>query len=714
MKHRPVLVILLLFSLLVRAQQADVNAVPGQYIVQLKGNIDAKKVFGAYIDVQVLKCLAKNMNIWLVKSDSKNILASLQSDTAVKVAQHDHTNIKQRSIIPNDSLFNLQWNLLNTAYPGADISATQAWQINHSSLSQAGDSIVIAVVDGGPTEGFDIYHPDMDFFINHHEIPNNGIDDDSNGYVDDYLGWNVFTNSDAVYDNFPGDNHPTHVSGIAAAKGDNTIGIAGVSWGDKVLAVCAASNLESDVVSGYAYVLEMRRLYDQTGGARGAFIVATNSSFGIDDYGASIITNSIWCAMYDSLGKYGILSATAAPDYDVNVDVVGDVPTGCPSKWMIAVTNTTQTDNKYTQAAYGPGTIDIGAPGVSIVSCVPLNAYGYDFGTSMSSPHIAGAVADMIANACPRLLSDYKLYPDSIALILKGYMYQSVDPLNDLTNTTTTGGRLNLYHAFIAENQYNCNNCHFSDSLSQSTLACYGDSNAAIQAHAGTNDASYRYLWSTGDTTALLTGLSTGWYTVTITDTTGCQRQLSTWVKQPQPISLAGVNIIPIGQSNPGNVVVSGFAGNDTLYYAMDTGAYQVGTGGGTTGVLIYTSAIFVTSTPGAHTLYIANQYGCVYDTTIYLYPSGITAIDEVISVKVMPNPVSGIATLSIGSSSDLDATLALTDLSGRLIYHEPLHIYSGVQNKQLDLSAFSDGVYVLSLSAGSRMLASVKVLAGP
>ena len=232
------------------AQDIDEYAIRDQYIVQLNGGMDGIKFFPTCTDIHVIKCLSKNMNIWLVQSDKQNILAELKTNPSVRVAQYNHGHVVQRSIIPNDSLFNLQWNMLNTAHPGADISATQAWQLNHSNLTQLGDTIVIAIVDGagidssssGPgitQAGFDTEHPDLNFFINHHEIPHNGIDDDGNGYIDDYNGWNVFTNTDSVF--YASNQHPTHVSGIAAARGDNTIGVAGVSWGAKILPVVGAS-----------------------------------------------------------------------------------------------------------------------------------------------------------------------------------------------------------------------------------------------------------------------------------------------------------------------------------------------------------------------------------------------------------------------------------------------------------------------------------------
>ena len=697
MKHRFLSIIFLALSLMVRAQSADEFAIPDQYIIQLKGGIEGTKFFAFYPYFVVKKCLSKNMNIWLIQSGTPDVLKLLSADPSVKVAQYNHHGIKRRaSLVPNDSLFSMQWNMLNAAHPGADISATQAWQLNHSNVSSMGDSIVIAVIDGGPGSGFDLYHPDINFFINHQEIPNNGVDDDGNGFIDDYLGWNVFGNNDSVYNGF--DAHPNHVSGIAAGRGNNRIGVAGVSWGTKVLAINGASETESDVVTAYDYALEMRKLYDQTSGAKGAFVVSTNSSFGVGNYGAQPVNYPIWCAMYDSLGAYGILSSVSPPDQGVNVDQVGDVPSGCPSRWMISVTNTNNADNLYPQAGYGATTIDIGAPGTNIVSCFADSSYGILTGTSMSSPHIAGAVAALIANACPALLQAYFAYPDSISLMLRDYIFQSADPLSSLHNITVTGGRLNLYHAMLTEDEYNCNNCHYTASLTQQKLTCYGDSTAAITVSAGSNSALYHYLWTSGDTTSTLTGLPAGYYQVTITDTSGCQRQLNTLIYQPQPIVVSGITVVPIISGSAGNIIVSAHSGNDTMYFAMDTGSYQTG-------------AIFVTDSPGVHIIHIRNQTGCILDVPVGIYYTGITDYNEISFVTLAPNPVSGSATLTIRSDADMTADLLLRDMTGRVVSAGAIQIRSGTQQQQIDMSSLSQGVYILTLSHSGETLASIKAL---
>jgi subtilisin family serine protease len=272
----------------------------------------------------------------------------------------------------------------------ADIDAPEAWDLGTGGLTAAGDTIVVAVVDGG----FYLNHLDMNFWKNYNEIPGNGIDDDNNGYIDDVNGWNAYNNNGNVT---ASGTHGTHVSGTVGARGNNTIGVAGVNWNVRVMAIQGSSGTESVVLRAYGYALKQRRLYDSSNGMKGAFVVSTNASFGVD-YGQPA-NFPLWCAFYDSLGSAGILNAGATANLNINIDVTGDIPTACPSDWMISVTNTDRNDVKNTGAAYGLTTIDLGAPGTSIISTTTASTYGTSTGTSMATPHVAGAIGFMYSVA---------------------------------------------------------------------------------------------------------------------------------------------------------------------------------------------------------------------------------------------------------------------------------------------------------------------------
>jgi hypothetical protein len=453
-KHLLLLVFVSFFYFQVANAQGEPGSIiPGRMMVQLN---DMDKLgtltqsFSAH-GFKVERILSQRLKIALLSYDDSGIMAEevlsqVRNLPFVTLAQHEHVvqlREMQEDSIPNDPFFGLQWGLHNTGQaggvPGADIDAVQAWGITKGGLTAHGDTIVVAVIDGG----CDLNHPDLNLFKNWHEIPGNGIDDDGNGYIDDFHGWNAYNNTG----NIPPNNHGTHVIGTVGAIGNNATGVTGVNWDVKVMPIAGSSGNESTVVAAYAYVYDMRKFYDETNGEFGAFIVATNSSFGVD-FGQPQ-NFPIWGAMYDSLGTLGILSAAATANLNINIDVVGDVPTAFPSPYILSVTNTTNQDVKNGSAAYGLETIDLGAPGTQIYSTRNNNTYGYSTGTSMATPHVAGAVALLMAAADSSFIAYYKNNPSEASLQLKQYILDGTDPLPSLQGITVTGGRLNVYNSML-------------------------------------------------------------------------------------------------------------------------------------------------------------------------------------------------------------------------------------------------------------------------
>ncbi len=450
---------LLLFTfgliLSISAQQA-LNFMPGEYLVQLDSDKDIHSVIKE--NFQPIQPFAftpvdqasKICNIWLMRmsGDIPSMdegLKLLKSWKGVKVAQKNHVG-SYREKIPNDPEFNRQWFFKNTGQDngkvGADIKATEAWEIATGGLSIFGDTIVVAVIDYGFEAGHDDLEANM--WYNHAEIPGNGIDDDNNGYIDDFHGWNATNNNGNIYSN---QNHGMLVNGMVGAKGNNELGVTGINWDVKIMNVSLRGVVESDIIKAYEYVLSQRKLYNETNGEKGAFVVATNSSWGIDE--GKPENSPLWCNFYDSLGVHGILSCGATANFNFNIDVVGDLPTGCASDYLISVTSSTRNDTKST-AGFGKNTIDLAAPGQSIYSTSRQNKYSGSSGTSFASPVVAGMIGLLYSVECQGFQEMVKRNPGKAALLVKKVLLNSVDNLPSFANNTVSGGRMNAFNAMNA------------------------------------------------------------------------------------------------------------------------------------------------------------------------------------------------------------------------------------------------------------------------
>ena len=417
--------------------QESTTYVENEFIIWLEQDVDAAD-FAAKSNTGIMpkRQLSKRLNIWLFEiNDNKELredkMRRLNANADVRVIQNNHTNITLREAIPDDPFFGQQW-------APAIMNLPQAWEeFTTGGVTATGDTIVVAVIDGGA----DWTHEDLNCWENAHEIPNNGIDDDGNGYIDDFHGWNAYNHNGYVGSN----NHGTHVSGIIGAVGNNGKGVCGVNWNVKIMPICGSSSNESVVVEAYSYVLEMRARYNETDGEEGAFIVATNSSFGVD-YG-NPDDYPIWCSMYDEMGNVGILSCGAGPNMNVNVDVVGDVPSACPGNYLIGITNTTSSDEKYGNAGYGVNNIDLGAPGTSIYSTLPNNNYSNMTGTSMATPQVSGTIALMYAALPEEMMIACKNDPANFCLSVRHHLLNGADHLPSLDGLVAAGRRLNAYGA---------------------------------------------------------------------------------------------------------------------------------------------------------------------------------------------------------------------------------------------------------------------------
>ncbi|NQX86895.1 MAG: S8 family serine peptidase [Flavobacteriaceae bacterium] len=442
------------------AQKQEAEFVQGEVLISIDDSFDKYNIKNLINDTPSVtiidsKKLSKTLNIYQIKFESTDtvdeqfVINEFLRNKHIKYAQKNHI-VKHRgyfnstSTLPNDPLIGSQWQYYQTS--DADIDADLAWDITTGGTTANGHTIVAESVD----VGYQLDHPDMDgnYWVNEAEIPDNGVDDDGNGFIDDVNGWYPSSDSDDLPNDLPPYGpHGTAVAGIMGAKGNNGTGVSGVNWNAKIMATSyiGAGGTEANAVEAYDYALQNRLKFNQTNGAEGAFVVVTNSSFGVDNGNPDNFP--LWCNMFDSLGNAGILSCGATINANEDVDVIGDVPTACPSDYLISVTNTDSQDNKFQQAGYGAQTIDLGAPGQNTYTITSSSGYGSFGGTSGATPHVAGSVA-LLYSAPYEAFAEMAINdPSGTALKVKQYILDGVDPNPSLDGKTVSGGRLNVFNS---------------------------------------------------------------------------------------------------------------------------------------------------------------------------------------------------------------------------------------------------------------------------
>jgi serine protease len=450
------LFILYFFLVPAAARAQSAGTPPREFLVVLQPGTPAEALTAAFEaagrgTLTVRRKVADFVGAWLLEAPADEpvaVLDWLRRQPGVRVAQFNWP-LDDRTMppgppplaLPDDPLFSLQWQYVNTGAAGgladADLDAEAAWDVTTGGLTAAGDTIVVAVIDGG----VQATHADLaaNLWVNRAEVPGDEIDNDNNGYIDDYRGWNVFTQTDHIEGLATG--HGTPVSGIVAARGNNALGVTGVNWNVKLLFV-AGSGTMADVLAAYDYVLQVRRRYDASGGTEGAFVVALNCSWGFN-YGQPADA-PLWCAAIDTLGAAGIVNVAATANLPVDVDLVGDLPTTCPSPYLLSVTSLTNADVTAGGAAWGATHIDLGAYGHGVYTLTGSSGYGVSSGTSFAAPHVAGAIGLLYAAPCPNLIAMAQVDPGAGALWAKTLVLDNSQPNASLAGLTLSGARLNL------------------------------------------------------------------------------------------------------------------------------------------------------------------------------------------------------------------------------------------------------------------------------
>ena len=354
--------------------------------------------------------------------------------------------IQDNPAIPNapqpttgaDPLFSKQWGMLN-------IGVEEAWKVTKGS-----PEMIVAVID----TGVDYTHEDLlpNLWRNEKEIPNNGIDDDNNGYIDDVIGWDFVSNDNKPYDLymspldilFKGGNpgHGTHCAGNVAARGDNGKGIAGVAPNVKIMSLRFISEkgqgTTADAIKAIKYAVD-----------NGAKVLSNSWGSEGEDPSEGNENKALRDAIQYAQDK-GVLFIAAAGNghkgvgYDNDTDKLPAYPASYPNENIVSVAAINSSDQLGGFSNWGLRSVDIAAPGVAVFSTTVgsnysdtvIDKFGFKAtwdGTSMATPHVAGAAALY-----------WSAHPEKTWQDVKAALLGSAKKVNALNNKVVSGGKLDV------------------------------------------------------------------------------------------------------------------------------------------------------------------------------------------------------------------------------------------------------------------------------
>ncbi|MBK8167436.1 MAG: S8 family serine peptidase [bacterium] len=396
--------------------------VPGEIIVSFRAGLPGPAKAALLGGRHQHTFRAGGAELWTLPAgvDVEDAVATLAADPRVAWVEPNYLIVTQ--VLPDDPLVGEQWSLHNTGQtiggqtgiPDADIDAPEAWE-----LTTGSPEVVVAVLD----TGIDYRHPDLaaNMWHNPGETPGNGVDDDRNGFVDDALGWDfAFEDSDPLDDS----SHGTHCAGIIGAVADNGLGVTGVSPRTRIMAVkfqrADGVGNHADAVRAIDYAVAM-----------GADILSCS-------WGSTSRSEAMFLAL-DAARQAGVFVVAAAGNLGVDNDAQTYYPAGYDLPNVISVMASDNRDERAVmenwESNFGATSVDLAAPGLRIWSTVRDGNHMYLSGTSMATPHVAGALALMLAR-----------FPDTgIERGRRLLLDVGVDPLPTLAGLCATGARLNAY-----------------------------------------------------------------------------------------------------------------------------------------------------------------------------------------------------------------------------------------------------------------------------
>jgi thermitase len=406
--------------------------------ISIKGNVKSSQFQSYLVNGSVLH-IQPNYKLNIYKNPS---LAYAKNNKALMSYVNSMNVGKATKATDNPAIPNAPANM-----NGADPFYSKQWGMTDNGLENAlkingGQKIIVAVID----TGVDYTHEDLlpNMWRNTKEIPDNGIDDDNNGYIDDVVGWDFLSNDNKPYDLASSDlgdilnggnpGHGTHCAGNIAARGGNGKGISGVNPNAQIMA--------------------LRFIGDEGGtttGAIGAIRYAV-------DNGAKVLSNS-WgsegedptdpenialeeAVQYAMDNNVLFIAAAANSGRNNDTDSKRAFPASYSQDNIISVAAIDSANGLASFSNYGATTVDIGAPGVKIFSTTVGNNYSDTIiellgahwdGTSMACPHVAGAAALY-----------WSAHPEKTWQEVKAAILSSAKPIPSLTGKTLTGAKLSI------------------------------------------------------------------------------------------------------------------------------------------------------------------------------------------------------------------------------------------------------------------------------
>lgn len=397
--------------------------VPNEVLVKFKATIQSAQALSALTDAGLnSQGLIEQIGVYHCSiTNSQSVHAAVEACLASPLVEYAEPNyiyaIPQMTAAaretPDDPSFDDLWGLHNSN--DADIDAPEAWEVQKGNRS-----VIVAIID----TGIDYEHEDLRVHIwrNAGESgdgkENNGLDDDNNGYVDDWRGWNFERDSNDPLD---AHGHGTHVAGTVGAVGNNGIGVVGVNWQVTLMP------LRFIGADGFGEADDAIRaiLYAADNGAR----VLSNS------WGGDPFMQSMEDAIRYARDKNAVFVAAAGND-DRDNDLYPHYPSNYRVENVLAVAASNASDGLANFSNFGKKLVHLSAPGVNILSTFGRNGYSYLSGTSMATPHVSGVAALLFAQF-PEI--GYR----EVILRTLG----SVDRKSSHSNFVVTGGRLNAFEA---------------------------------------------------------------------------------------------------------------------------------------------------------------------------------------------------------------------------------------------------------------------------